>query len=817
MSSEKLYILTYDHGGYVLWKDEVKPRLLKIFDWLEKYPKLRIGLDYESFTFDEFFRCDEEVVRLTQKLIEKYPDRVGLGATTYGQPLSLTINDESNARQLLYAVRTNLKYFGKTPDVYAISEFALNNQTPQLISLCGYKAALLRSHVMGYGYPKTYDSAWGKWIGRDGTEIPAVPTYDKQGRGYNCTTVDNWILSRWPVDSDLYSLEDFQEMFKKYSPLLASRYDDLTQPIEEVIAHIETKDNFEYALLEDVPSIYGEPVDEYRTDDNDFHVQMPWGYCGNEIFNGCRQGEVNAVEAERLNAFSVMLGGKSLEEKSEEAWKYVLAAEHHDVTICGLLDLSRRFIPASLDYSAQVKENSVKTLAQKLSGNGGDCFAVINHHSFTIDDWIEVTVQDDVTAFDGETQAECEIICKDNKKVLLIHINVPPFAIKQYNLKAIEKKPAPLFAFNKATGELTTPCYAVKLSPAGISYIKDTATEEFICNNGNGGLLTGNINGTDSASQGEWTVNITDLSAVALYKGDIGGIPFELTMTFAGKSKRIDCKSRFTLKNDLVGRTDITQGRPVPLTLNGHHHEDKLCLSLNLNLKKNRRMFRDLPYSISEWNGALRKTEKYWYPDDDILIDTEVSPEESFNATTYFHGIYWLCLRDDEKGLAVFNKGCMGCALEGNHLLIPLIYSNEYMCGTRILDGVFENEFAIFPFSSDMSNIELHKNALTYVQPPVALEKLNGNEKANEVSLLNLKTDAQEIILTALYPEKDYILARFCNYSDNNSSAKLSSTYGKVIAETDLLGNELKEITDNELNFHPWEIKTVKIYVTLKR
>ena len=159
----------------------------------------------------------------------------------------------------------------------------------------------------------------------------------------------------------------------------------------------------------------------------------------------------------------------------------------------------------------------------------------------------------------------------------------------------------------------------------------------------------------------------------------------------------------------------------------------------------------------------------------------------------------------------------MGCALEGNHLLIPLIYSNEYMCGTRILDGVFENEFAIFPFSSDMSNIELHKNALTYVQPPVALEKLNGNEKANEVSLLNLKTDAQEIILTALYPEKDYILARFCNYSDNNSSAKLSSTYGKVIAETDLLGNELKEITDNELNFHPWEIKTVKIYVTLKR
>ena len=109
-------------------------------------------------------------------------------------PLSLTISEESNARQLTYAIRTNKKYFGITPDVYCISEFALNNQTPQLLKLTGHKAAILRSHVMGYGYPRTFDSAWGRWIGKDETEIPAVPTYDKMGRGFNCCTVDNWIL-----------------------------------------------------------------------------------------------------------------------------------------------------------------------------------------------------------------------------------------------------------------------------------------------------------------------------------------------------------------------------------------------------------------------------------------------------------------------------------------------------------------------------------------------------------------------------------------------------------------------------------------------
>lgn len=811
MNTDKLYILTYDHGGYVLWKDEVKPRLLKIFEWMEKYPKLRIGLDYESFTFDEFSRCDEEVVRLTQKLLREYPERVGLGATTYGQPLSLTINDESNARQLTYAVKTNLKYFNKTPDVYAISEFALNNQTPQLISLCGYKAAILRSHVMGYGYPKTYDSAWGRWIGKDGTEIPAVPTYDKQGRGYNCTTVDNWILSRWPVDSELYSLEDFQQMFKKYSPLLASRYDDLTQPIEQVTAHIETKDNFQYVLLEDIPSIYGEPVDEYRTQDNDFAVQMPWGYCGNEIFNGCRQGEVNAVEAERLNAFSVMLGGESLEAESEEAWKYVLAAEHHDVTICGLLDLSRRFIPASLKASQSVNEKSLSFLAEKTADGNVPTVIIINHHSFKIDDWLEIPIDGEYAAFDGGQPLECETIEKDGKSLLLVHACVPPFTIKHFSLKKIDKKSSSIFSFDEKTGVLNTPCYEIQLNEWGISYIKDSKTGKTICENGTGGIFTGNINGKDRESVGKWSVTVNSLSAVAVYVGEIGEVPFELTMSFCGNSKRIDCKTSFTVKNDLIGKTDITQGRPVPLTLNGHHHEDKLCLSLNLNLKKDRRMFRDLPYSISEWNGAVRKTEKYWYPNDDILIDTQVSAEESFNSTTYFHGIYWLCLRDDENGVAVFNKGCMGCALEGNHLLVPLIYSNEYMCGTRILDGVFENEFAIFPFGAEMSDVELHKNALSYAQPLVSHISNKGNNKEPEKSLLKFNSTSEAIILTALYPENDYILARFCNYSENYASAELSCEYGIVTAETDLLGNTIKEISGNSLNFHPWEIKTVKI------
>ena len=133
------------------------------------------------------------------------------------------------------------------------------------------------------------------------------------------------------------------------------------------------------------------------------------------------------------------------------------------------------------------------------------------------------------------------------------------------------------------------------------------------------------------------------------------------------------------------------------------------------------------------------------------------------------------------------------------------------ICGTRILEGVFENEFAIMPFSAEMSNVELHKNALCYVQPPVAITVPKSNGNLKETTFFDFKSENEEIILTALYPENDYILARFCNYSANNSSAEINSPFGKIVAETDLLGNDLKSVSDGKLEFHPWEIKTIKI------
>ncbi len=805
MKNEPLYILTYDHGGYVLWADRVKPRLKDIREWMKKYPRLRIGLDYESFTFDEFMRQDPEVVTMIGELLKDFPDRIGLGATTYGQPLSLYISEESNIRQLSYAVKTNLHYFGITPDVYCISEFALNNQTPQMISLCGYKAAILRSHVMGYGYTKTFDVPWGKWVGKDKTEIPAVPVYNGQGRGYNCTTLDNWILSRWPDDTDI-SLEDFRETFKNYSPLLASRYDDLTQPIEKVTAEIEKHDDYKYVLLEDIPTIYGEPEHILDMTDNDFHSQMPWGYCGNEIFNGCRKGEAEAVQAEKLNALSVMLGGKSLHTKTEEAWKYILAAQHHDVTICGLLDLARRFIPSSLSLSEEVKEESFRIIEENFAHKDGESLFVMNPHSFPVKALIKTECTEKMYV-DG---AISEIINENGKQLLVSEISLPPLTAKSLSLTNEETITDKAFTVNEQKGTLSTPFYKVTADKNGIKSIISSDTSKDIFTHEKGRLLTGHINGKDCVFEGTYRITAKKTFAEIEFTGNMDTVPCIFTMTFFRESPRIDCRLTCTVKEtDRIGRTDITEGRPVPLTLNGHHHHDKLCFTFDLNLSKDRKMFRDLPFSIAQWDGQLRKTEEYWYPDDRILIDTPVSPEESFENITHLQGVYWIALRDENGGAAIMNKGCMGSAVHGNRVYIPLIYSNEYMCGTKILDGDFINEFSILPFDASTSNTDIHKAAMEYNMPVISKVTGKGNGAYSSFCLGELTSDNDGVILTALYPEDGSITARMCNFSDSSAAAVLTVNNKPVSKETDLLGNEIAPVTNGRLQLSPWKILTV--------
>ena len=166
-------------------------------------------------------------------------------------------------RQITYAIEADLQHFGVRPHVYAISEHAYHSQIPQLILQAGYKMALIRTHFQMYGYNPTYDSSFGTWYGEDGSGIPTIPTYKEQGAQFGATTMDNYIMTRWPREWD-EPIELFEEKFKQYEPLLASRYDDVVQRCEELTQHVETVDRYHWVTLEDLLHIY--PLEAAKND-----------------------------------------------------------------------------------------------------------------------------------------------------------------------------------------------------------------------------------------------------------------------------------------------------------------------------------------------------------------------------------------------------------------------------------------------------------------------------------------------------------------------------------------------------------------------
>ena len=147
------------------------------------------------------------------------------------------------------------KYFGVAPDVYLMSEHAMHAQIPQLLKDFGFRGAIMRTHYMMYGYNPVFDVPIGWWVGLDGSRVATIPTYKGEGAQFGRTTVDNWILTRYPAKDAPRSPADFRREFRRIQPLLASRADDAGLRKEDLVKECEGKPGFKWILLEELLSL----------------------------------------------------------------------------------------------------------------------------------------------------------------------------------------------------------------------------------------------------------------------------------------------------------------------------------------------------------------------------------------------------------------------------------------------------------------------------------------------------------------------------------------------------------------------------------
>lgn len=795
-----LYLLTYDHGGLVLWgKEHFLERLRNAVEWLNRYPGFKIGLDNEAYTYDELARSAPKILDEMRGYLKKYAGRFAIGTCTYGQPLSVFINDESNIRQIEYAIQASRRYFDYTPAIYLMSEHAMHAQIPQILKGFGFQGAIMRTHYMMYGYNPTFDVPIGLWTGVDDSQIAAIPTYMGQGAEFGKTTVDNWILTRYPGGPDAdKSLEDFRNEFSRIQPLLATRADDSGLRKEELVAMVEGKKEYQWILLEEILSNFPRPEIELKTLPNDFHVRMPWGYCGNEIWDECRRAEIAVHTAERLAAVEWILGGRDHQSALEEAWKNLLTAQHHDIQICGLLEEARRFLPTSYKASEQIGKDSLTFAASRMEGGETAQLTVFNPLSWARTDWVEIPIElprgaaKAIQIRRGNQQIPYTVLSSDlhsdgsiRSARLALEADLKALEIASYAIVPATETPPPkeeTIYIEKETLFIETPLIRLRFHPqGGIASLTDRKSNRDILKpESRQGFFAGKIDGDDCESRGSWVIERAKGGApwaVARESGLIGGIPYQFEMIVRSDIPRLDCEVSFSFDGQRIGRLSDDQRDSRSAFI----HEDKLRFKIFPDVHNQAIGIRDLPFAVSETNDR------------------------------YVQGIYWTALSDEAGGCAFFNRGAMGAVRESDGgFSLPLAYAMYYIWGTRMLNGRFTYRFSLYPFSGRWATADLHRRALEYSHPCVGLCTPPGDGRLGNESQI-LQPSSRNVILSALYPRNGSLYARFYEYRGEKGALELSTNQHQAkIDEVNLIGKEIRPLS-LPAQFEPWEIRTFRI------
>ncbi len=783
-----VYILNYDHLGVIMWRPEALGTILnQEIRRLDKYDHYTVEWDHEVFTYDYLAENEPELLEKMKKALACYKGRLGIGSCTYGQPLSTFISEEANIRQLTIARKTLMERFGKIPEFYVMSEHAFHAQLPQILLQCGFKGALLRTHFMMYGYNPEINAPVVGWTGMDGSKIPAIPTYKDQpvllGKEkqpieafeskYTAVTLDNRILLDSPGRYQS-SLEEFREKYEKeIGILVASRVDDPRQ-LEDVIPLHNTEEGYRWMLGEEVLKQLPGPEQEFHTKPEDFHVRMPWGLCGNWMLNRSREAEVKAAVAERLCAVSETLGDRNEEDRIEKVWKNLLVGQHHDIQIVGIEADAHRYLDAAVDGAKALIQKKMEYISSKCGTGSGDVF-VFNPLQWDRTDWIDHT--SGFAAF------------------------VPGLGFTVY--KTGDHSIRSDMTWNPDKSILLTPYYQAAFGEnGGIRSLLDAGTGEAILEPGKlSGVLTGDIDGITCVSSGRIEAIPEKHRTIIKEIGLVGTVEYVMEWIFYSSLKRIDWKCSIDTHKEKIGLPSDDRGDDKSAFL----HEKKLRLQFYPVISPNAAAIRDLPFAVS--------------PD----------------PNSYVSGNYWTALEDGRHGFALFNRGLMGSIRETDGAFsVPMAFSMYYVwdgCldgvkvsedsvssmtegsvndGPHFMRGQYSYELGILPYEGDWKQARIHRQALEYNFPCVAVG-LKQKEGRTGAGWLPFRIKSGAAVLSALYSKNGDLYARFYENQGRGD---------EVVIESDGIAVPMKEVNmleeeqswqGDRLVLKPWQIRTVRL------
>jgi alpha-mannosidase len=379
MSAQRLP-LYYTFGNHMHWVDmewlwgyHVLPDSVRdmLFFCAETGAKGNInfdGIGYEKLAVEA-----PEALQALKEAVQGGSIEV-VGAS-YGQPYGLFHGGESNVRQRVYGVRTTHRLLGVRPRTFWEEEFDFFPQLPQMLKGVGFQYASLFFQWTWHTphLPKeTLPAIW--WVGMDGSRLLTAP------RGP--LNLHQWpedfaelLASPLPREMPVPGIIQWLELMP--SPDWMCRAELMLPQLQALKAHPAYELRF-VTLSDYLELARGHAEERYYTLDDVFHG-MSLGKNGDLFRRFSRKSEQQALTAETLSVLAGLCGRPYPSWdvyptwELEEAWRELLAAQHHDNDECeGLCGhVGRRSYERSLGLSAHVVERTVKRLAERTKGAAG--------------------------------------------------------------------------------------------------------------------------------------------------------------------------------------------------------------------------------------------------------------------------------------------------------------------------------------------------------------------------------------------------------------------------------------------------------------
>lgn len=391
--------LYYTFGNHMHWVDmqwlwgyHVLPGSVDDMLRLIDETGARGNVNFDAVGYEKMaVECPEHLAKLRDAVARGLVEPVGC---SYGQPYGLFHGGESNIRQLTYGVRTTRRLLGVRPRTFWEEEFYFFPQLPQMLAQCGYTGASLFFQWTWHTpeVPKEPCSLI-LWEGADGSRLPTLPR--------NELNVHQWpedfdgLLDRagaWPHPAVVQWLELMPSKdWMCRSEVLLPRLRELMKD-ERFDVRPRTAGKLIEELLALTPS---PPVKHYMMDDV-WHG-MTLGKNGDAHPRRSQSRDDQQIATEAISALAGLCGRPYASWdvyptwEIDEAWRELLAAQHHDNHECeGLCGFVGHASYDRCDRLAElVLDRTKRHLADRTVGEPGRAFC-FNPCGFDVGgDWYE--------------------------------------------------------------------------------------------------------------------------------------------------------------------------------------------------------------------------------------------------------------------------------------------------------------------------------------------------------------------------------------------------------------------------------------------